>query len=336
MNDKIYPLTFTPVLRDYIWGGRRLETLFSRQLPPGITAESWEISGYEGYSTYVDSGYWEGVALPDVMTDLGVDLLGHNSVEMLARHRFPLLIKLLDAHRDLSVQVHPDDAYASEHEGGELGKTEMWTVLYADPGAEVIYGLTPGTTRETLREAIERGTLEQHLYRLPIQAGDSLLVSAGTVHALLAGAVVAEIQQNSDMTYRLYDWGRVGADDKPRPLHINKALDVIDYAKVRPGKIEPQVLREDASLRHLLLADTGRFVTEQVHMQAGGEFVGHCTGETFEIWGCLNGSAEVRWLGEPVRLDAVRFVLLPAVLGEYAVHANQPCTLLRTYVGREQ
>ncbi|MHB0857314.1 MAG: type I phosphomannose isomerase catalytic subunit [Anaerolineae bacterium] len=334
MNDKTYPLTFEPVLRDYIWGGRRLETLFGRRLPPGITAESWEISGYEGYATRVDSGYWEGVGLPDVMEDLGLDLLGHNSVEMLARHRFPLLVKLLDAHRDLSVQVHPDDAYALEHEGGELGKTELWTVLHADPGAQVIYGLNPGTTRESLRAAIESGTLEEHLYRLPIQGGDSLLVAAGTVHALLSGAVVAEIQQNSDATYRLYDWGRLGDDGKPRPLHIDKALDVIDYTQVQPGKIEPRVLSEGTNARRLLLADTEKFAMEQIALQPGGEFVGRCNGESFEIWGCLHGSVEVRWLGEPVQLDAVRFALLPAMLGEYAIHAEQPSTLLRTYVGR--
>jgi len=234
---EIYPLEFTPVFQDYIWGGRRLATLFGRQLPDGIVAESWEISGHAKAATSVVGGRWDGKSLPEVLDALGEVLVGTDARDCLARGRFPLLVKLLDAHRDLSVQVHPDDAYAAVHEGGELGKTEMWYVLYADPGSELIYGLAQGVTPATLAEALQRGAVETQLHRLPIHAGDLFYIPAGTVHALLAGAVVVEIQQNSDATYRLYDWGRLGDDGRPRPLHVDKALEVIDWGRrARQGR----------------------------------------------------------------------------------------------------
>ncbi len=247
---KIYPLTFTPVLRDYIWGGRRLETLYGRELPAGIVAESWEISGHPVASTAADAGYWAGQALPAIQAALGEKLTGSRAAWALARAKFPLLVKLLDANQDLSVQVHPDDAYALAHEGGELGKTEMWYVLHADPGAELILGVRPGTTREAFRAALEAHRLETVLQRVPIRPGQAVSIPAGTVHALLAGTVMSEIQQNSDATYRVDDWGRVGADGKPRPLQVDKALDVIDFdpptpqswgGSSRPARLLPQL-----------------------------------------------------------------------------------------------
>jgi mannose-6-phosphate isomerase len=232
-ND-IYPLTFEPVFRDYIWGGRNLETRFGRALPPGIVAESWDISGHPSSSTRVDHGPMARLTLPEVQAHLGTALVGTRSRWATDRDKFPLLVKLLDANRPLSVQVHPPDAYALEHENGELGKTEMWYVLYAKPSAQLVYGLSQKTTAEAFRLALQDGTLNEYLHYLSIQQGDAIFVPTGTIHALLEGAVVAEIQQNSDTTYRVYDWGRVGADGKPRPLHIDKALDVINFDMVRP------------------------------------------------------------------------------------------------------
>jgi mannose-6-phosphate isomerase len=242
-DPQVYPLTFTPVLRDYIWGGRRLETLYGRGLPPGIVAESWEISGHPAAPTVADAGYWTGQSLPAILAELGERLVGTRGGWALQRQKFPLLVKLLDAEQDLSLQVHPDDAYALVHEDGELGKTEMWYVLHAKPGTELILGLQPGTTREDFATALQHATrntqhandelLEALLRRIPVQAGQAIAIPAGTVHALLAGTVVTEIQQNSDTTYRVYDWGRVGTDGKPRALHVEKALDVIDFGPPR-------------------------------------------------------------------------------------------------------
>jgi len=329
---EIYPLEFTPVFQDYIWGGRRLATLFGRQLPDGVVAESWEISGHAKAATNVVGGRWDGKSLPEVLDALGEALVGTDARDCLARGRFPLLVKLLDAHRDLSVQVHPDDAYAAVHEGGELGKTEMWYVLYADPGSELIYGLAQGVTPATLAEALQRGEVETQLHRLPIHAGDLFYIPAGTVHALLAGAVVVEIQQNSDATYRLYDWGRVGDDGRPRPLHVDKALEVIDWAMVTPCPTEPSLLGEGAGYRRWLLTDDPRVTVEKIEMDPGSEWQDACDGSTFQIVGCIAGDARLAWAGEPQSLPSISWRLLPAALGAYTLRAQAPSVLLRAYV----
>lgn len=329
---EIYPLRFAPVFQDYIWGGRRLATLFGRQLPDGIIAESWEISGHAKAATKVVGGVWDGQSLPDVLRALGEDLVGSSARECLARGRFPLLVKLLDAHRDLSVQVHPDDAYAAAHENGELGKTEMWYVLHADPGSELIYGLAPGVTRPSLEAALRRNDVETQLHRLPISAGDLFYIPAGTVHALLAGAVVVEIQQNSDATYRLYDWGRVGDDGQPRPLHIDKALDVIDWDMVAPTPTAPTLLDQGAGFRRWMLTTDPRVTVEKLELDAGITWRGVCDGSTFQIIGCIQGDARLEWAGEPQALQAISWRLLPAVLGEYTLRPQAPSVLLRAYV----
>jgi mannose-6-phosphate isomerase len=327
----LYPLTFEPVFRDYIWGGRNLETLLGRALPPGIVAESWEISGHPSSPTPVEAGPLAGRTLPQVLDLWGEALVGTCSRWATARGKFPLLVKLLDANRPLSVQVHPPDAYALAHEDGELGKAEMWYVLHARPGAELIYGLSQETTPGAFRAALESGDLGRYLHRLPVQQGDTLLVPTGTLHALLEGIVVAEIQQNSDTTYRVYDWGRMGADGRPRTLHVDKALDVIDFDMVRPQAAEAVTVDVKRGLARAELARCPYFVVERVDLESGARFEGRCDGTTFEIWGSVSGSARVEWAGDPVALPAVRFVLLPAALGEYGVWGKEPATLLRVY-----
>jgi len=326
---RICPLTFTPVLRDYLWGGRRLETLYGRALPPGIIAESWEISGHPVAATTADAGYWAGQSLPAIQAELGEQLTGSRAAWALARGKFPLLVKLLDANQDLSVQVHPGDAYALAHEGGELGKTEMWYVLHADPPAELILGLQPGTTRESFRAALEEAQLGRVLRRVPIQPGDAVAVPAGTVHALVRGTVVTEIQQNSDTTYRVYDWGRVGADGAPRPLHVEKALGVINFAGTPAGVATPRPLTGSAGVRRVELVRNAYFVVEELTLAAGAAYTGVCDGSTLEIWGCVAGQVAVTWDGVPAALPAIRYALLPAVLGEFHVTARVPSTCLR-------
>ncbi len=332
MNKNIYPLTFTPVFRDYIWGGRNLEQL-GRTLPPGIVAESWEISGHPSSPTPVANGPLAGKTLPDVLNLLGEDLVGRHSRAMLARGKFPLLIKLLDANQPLSVQVHPNDEYANIHEQGELGKTEMWYILQAEPGAYLIYGLKPGVTRESFRQALEAGQLESCLHRLPVKAGDAVFIPIGSVHAIMAGIVLAEIQQNSDTTYRVYDWNRLGANGKPRPLHVANALDVINFEQVEPSLATPQLLEDNNGLRRELIVSCPYFKVERVTFKrAGVAFKGCNDGRTFEIWGMLSGQGQVNWAGEPLELSAVRFTLLPAALGNFEIKASAPSLMLRTYV----
>lgn len=333
MNEYIYPLTFEPVFRDYIWGGRKLETLLGRDLPPGIVAESWEISGHPSSPTQVNNGPLAAKTLPEALDLLGLELVGSRSQAMLARGKFPLLIKLLDANQPLSVQVHPADAYAQAHENGELGKTEMWYILRAEAGARLIYGLKPGVTRASFRAALEAGNLETCLHQLPVKAGDSVFIPAGSVHAIMEGIVLAEIQQNSDTTYRVYDWNRVGADGRPRPLHVDKALEVIDFEQVEPGPFSPRLLEQSDGLRRELITTCPYFNVERLTLvRPGAVFKGQCDGRTFEIWGTMSGQTRISWRGQPLELPAVRFSLLPAALGAFEVEATAPATLLRVYV----
>lgn len=333
MNDKtVYPLTFDPVLRDYIWGGRNLEKLFGRALPPSNVAESWEISAHAVSATPVNAGALRGKTLPEVLTLWGEKLVGTRYRAAAQRNVFPLLIKLLDAQRDLSVQVHPDDAYARAHENGEQGKTEMWYVLWAQPHAQLIYGLRAGTTKESFRRAIEEKTLETRLHYLDIKAGDVIFVPPGTIHALLAGAVVAEIQQNSNVTYRVYDWNRVGHDGKPRPLHVAQALEVINFDMVEPCAAPRIPLEVTAGLARAELARSTHFIVEEIKLRAGAVYRGVCDGSTMEIWGCIEGNCALEWAGEPIDVARVQFVLAPATLGEFGIRAARDSTLLRVYL----
>ena len=333
MTKTLYPLTFSPVFQDYIWGGRNLGTKLGRKLPPGIVAESWEISGHPDAPTAVENGPLAGQTLPQLLETWGEQLVGSHSREMLACNKFPLLIKLLDANKPLSVQVHPEDDYARIHENGDLGKTEMWYILHAEPGAELIYGLRANVTPQIFREQLEAGTLETCLHRLPVKAGDAVFIPAGSIHAILEGIVLAEIQQNSNTTYRVYDWNRTGSNGKPRPLHVDKAMDVINFAQIEPGPYIPEVVETGPGFERTIISKSRYFVVEKLTFeQAGRSFEGNCNGSTFEIWGVLQGQSQVAWAGEPLSAQAVKFILLPAALGQFKVSTQEPSVLLRAYV----
>ncbi len=225
--ERIKPFILEPVLMEKIWGGRRLETLLGKKLPPGKYGESWEVSTHRNGINRIATGDFKGTYLDRLIASDPEKLLGEGILSKGIRD-LPILVKFIDATNMLSVQVHPDDEYAMFHEN-DRGKTEAWYILHADEDAQLIYGLKEGTTREKLRKSIEEGRMEEHLRYVSIERGDVLFVPAGTVHAILGGVVLLEVQESSDSTYRLYDWNRVGFNGKPRPLHIEKALDVIDY-----------------------------------------------------------------------------------------------------------
>lgn len=324
---ELYPMLFRPALKDYIWGGRNLETQLGRVLPEGIVAESWEIAAHEDGEAIVINGRFAGLPLSAVHRLLGLDLIGRNNEWAQARGKFPLLVKLLDAQEKLSVQVHPDDEYAQAHEGNELGKTEMWVVLNAEPDAELILGVRRGTTPARFRQAIADGTLEQHLHTVAIRQGDAICVPSGTVHAILGGSLIAEIQQNSNTTYRVYDWNRA-QHGVARTLHIDKALDVINFERVEPTLQPAQFVAEADGVRRERLCANRYFTTERVEFETGSIFQGECDGRTLEIWGAITGQVVIN----PVELNAVQFTLLPAALGPFSVRATGPAVCLRTYV----
>ena len=326
--DMIYPLQFIPVFKDYIWGGRNLEKL-GRRLPKGVNvAESWEIAAHEDGMTRVENGPLSGMTLQKVFEMLGEDLVGSRNKWAIERGKFPLMVKLIDANQPLSVQVHPDDAYAREIEDNVQGKTEMWIVLDAQPDTEIIYGLTEEISPESFRKAIMDGTLEKYLNQVPISKGDHICVPSGTLHAILDGAMILEIQQNSNITYRVFDWNRVGEDGQPRQLHVTEALDVINFSQVRMSLPTPIKHLETKTMQSERLCQNEYFTTDRLTLQPGASYSGMCDGRTFEIWGVLSGSARIA--GQV--MGGVSFILIPAALGPFEVTAISETQVIRTFV----
>lgn len=236
MNDGNMPLLLRPSGKDYLWGGSRLNDEFEKGINLSPVAETWECSTHPDGPSYVVGGEFAGMKLAEVL---------RNHPEYLGeRHRgmteLPILIKFIDAKKDLSVQVHPTDEYAREHEKGQLGKTEMWYVLDAGRDAKLVYGLKRDSSEAEMRKAIANGTLMNYLQQVPVRKDDLFFIEAGTIHAIGAGTLVAEIQENSNLTYRMYDYDRTRKDGKKRELHIDKALKV---AKLKSSTEPRQPLR---------------------------------------------------------------------------------------------
>ncbi len=307
--DTLPPLSFSPVYKDYIWGGDRIPRVFGRAAGPGIYAESWEVSDRPEGMSVVAAGPLAGTTLRGLIEAHGQALLGRR----VAGKVFPLLIKLIDAKETLSVQVHPDNEGSARH-GGEP-KTEMWYVLDAAPGACVYCGLREGVTPEAFVSAVAGETVEELLIKVPVKAGDAIFVPGGRVHAIGAGCLLLECQQNSNTTYRVYDWGRVGQDGKPRDLHIAQALQVIrwnDHAaplavprlvESGPGFARSDVVtspyfrmeRWDLSGAARMAADDGSFrvlfVPEgEVNVCAGGVTTTLTPGRTLLVPACCAGA----------------------------------------------
>lgn len=251
-----YPLRFQPLLRRYLWGGRRLQTMLGKNIGEETCAESWEIVDRGADQSVVVHGRLAGWTLHQLISRHGPEMLGRHYPQ----ERFPLLLKLLDCQQDLSVQVHPNDQQAAKLDPPDLGKTEAWVVLHADPGSRIYAGLRSGVDRRELERSIAEGCITECLHWFQPNAGDCVFIPAGTVHALGAGLVVAEIQQASDTTFRLYDWDRVGPDGMPRPLHVQQALDVIDY-ETGPVRPEPLPMPDGPAIQRLVECD--KFILER-------------------------------------------------------------------------
>jgi mannose-6-phosphate isomerase len=244
------PLVLRPLYRRYLWGGRRFATALGRELPPGDDyAESWELVDRGADQSLVAAGPLAGATLGTLVRERGGELLGRHA----PRAAFPLLFKFLDACRDLSVQVHPDDARAARLSPPDCGKTEAWYVVAAQPGSRIYAGLRAGVDAAAFTAAVRAGRTAEALHAFEPRPGDCIFIPAGTVHAIGAGLLVAEIQQSSDVTYRLHDWGRTGADGKPRPLHVEAGLE----ATTRLGPVAPvrPTVTTDPAVRRLVSCD---------------------------------------------------------------------------------
>jgi len=226
---KLYPLKFGKVYKDYIWGGRNLDKI-GKELPSsGNVAESWELSCHKNGMSTISNGEYSGMTLEEYINKFGCEAIG-KALPQKDLDKFPLLIKFIDANDSLSVQVHPSDEYAFKNENGELGKNEMWYILSAESEATLVAGVANGVTKESFAEAIKNNTVEECLNYIQVKEGDFINIPDGLVHAIGKGIILAEVQQNSDTTYRVYDYNRVGADGKTRPLHVEKSLETINFS----------------------------------------------------------------------------------------------------------
>lgn len=323
----LYPLLFDPILKEKIWGGSTLQEKYGRKLPSDRIGESWDVACHPNGTSVVANGPLKGMTLRQLIDSYGSQLLGQE-VQKRFGDEFPLLIKLLDATEFLSVQVHPDDEYAALHEGGQPGKTEMWYIIHAQPGASLIYGLVPGTTRQEFEEAVRAGQLEKYLRSVEVQAGDVLYIPAGVVHAIGPGILICEIQQNSDTTYRVYDWNRLGDDGKPRTLHVDKALDVIDFSgRLAKDKLPGLSVEEEGGRRTYYVA-CSYFAVQK--LECHGCMKETADGSKFFTLTAVEGQGEIVYSQGSQPFKAGDSVLIPACLGDYMIKGE--CTIIKAYV----
>jgi len=311
----LYPFTFQPIFKERVWGGRELEKRFHKPLPPKLPiGESWEISDRPDDASVIANGPLAGRDLRWLMENHATGLLGtgHERTE-----RFPLLVKILDARDKLSVQVHPPVAVAAKL-GGEP-KTELWYIAQADPGAELYVGLKRGVTRGQFEAAIRDGTVADCVHRVPVENGDVMFLPSGRIHAIGSGLVIFEIQQNSDTTYRVFDWNRTGLDGKPRQLHVAESLASINFEDFEPLLIKSQYSR-NAVLKVRYLVDDPLFRVDACQVKRGERF--HLRSERVQILGMLRGRMLIGDGEGRVVLDAGKFALLPASLGRVTVVAE--------------
>ena len=308
------PMKLSPVYKDMIWGGSGLREYLHKPIPSEHTGESWEVSAHPSGQSRIAGGPCQGMTLGEAVSSLGADLVG---TEVWKRYgdKFPLLIKFIDAHDKLSVQVHPNDEQAIRLEGaGESGKTEMWYVLHAQPGAKLVYGFKREIAEDELEDSIASGTIESLLNWVDVKAGDTFFIPAGTLHAIGAGILIAEIQQSSDTTYRVYDYNRLGLDGKPRQLHVEKALQVVNRASSM-GEERSDI---DAGVCCPF------FETKRVRFD--GEEAMAVSRERFEILICLEGSG----MANNVEFSNGDVILLPAAMGTCLIKGKG--MLLKTHV----
>ncbi len=328
----LYPLKFTPICKEKVWGGRRLKSVCGRALPEGSRiGESWVISDHGDDVSMVEGGAWAGRSLRELIAEKPREILG-GALAARRPHGFPLLIKLIDASAHLSVQVHPPDDYAAEHEAGEQGKTELWYLMQADEPAELICGFCKTVDRESVARALEKGALLDLLTRISVRAGDAIFVPSGRIHSIGAGTLILEIGENSDVTYRLYDWDRSGPEGGGRPLHLEKGLAVIDFR----DRSEPRISKKWESgdgFRKAHLVNCRHFRTTQFEISGGWSSAR--AGDRFSIISIVGGSGILEYgdSGERITLAGGDSILLPAMLGSYRVCAGAGgCNLLETEV----
>jgi len=318
----LYPLTFHPIFKERVWGGRELERLYQKELPPGKSiGESWEISDRPGDASVIASGPLAGKDLRWLMEHHQAELLG--AARPAAENHFPLLCKILDAREKLSLQVHPPAAKAAELHGEP--KTEMWFIADAAAGAELYVGLKRGVTRAAFEKKVQSGEVAECFHRVPVHAGDAMFLPSGRVHAIGAGLVIFEIQQNSDTTYRVFDWNRVGLDGKPRELHVAQSLASIDFNDFEPALAPSRSAGNEVKVRPLV--NDPLFNVETVEMKS--DAAADLKARQMQIVAAVRGRLEIQSGSVVVKLSAGQFCLIPSSLGQTKVSAKSEAVWLR-------
>lgn len=311
------PLTFYPVYKDYIWGGSRIPARYARTGAPKVCAESWEISAHPDGESIVTHGRYAGQTLAAMTKHFGADLIGTRAAD--SKH-FPLLFKLIDARERLSVQVHPNERNASLVNGDP--KTEMWYVLDAQPNAHLYAGLADNTTPHRLRTAVEKGSAEELLVKFDVRAGEAFFIPGGLVHAIGAGCLIYEVQQNSNTTYRLYDWDRVTPTGDRRPLHIEKSLQAIDWqlSPAQPHNVAREVDTTVIACDFFTLRKRELISTTETRMD----------GTSFHVIFSERGRSTITASGETITLCPGGSCLIPAAAPSYTIEPDGLTSVLIT------
>jgi mannose-6-phosphate isomerase len=318
---KLYPLQFQPILKDRIWGGTKLKTYLNKPITSEITGESWEISTVENDVSVIENGFYEGKSLNELINEFPEQVLGTEVFKRFGK-QFPLLFKYLDAREDLSIQVHPNDELAAKRHNS-FGKTEMWYVMQADDDARVIVGFKEKSSPKEYVQHLENKTLLNILDTKKVKKGDVFFLETGTVHAIGAGTVIAEIQQTSDITYRLYDFDRVDAAGNTRELHVDLALDAINY-----DVVEAQTTYLNAKNKSNKMIDCQYFTTNFIPLN--GKIDCNKNQNSFIVYMCVDGDFELILNKEKYNYKKGDTVLIPAFLTDFQLNGN--ASVLEIYI----
>jgi mannose-6-phosphate isomerase len=329
----LYPYLFEPILKEKIWGGRRLRTMLGKKVPASRrVGESWELADRGKEVSRVAAGPLRGMTLRQLLEAWPREILGDDQALRFAS-RFPLLVKFLDVDQRLSVQVHPPDEFAARHEPGDSGKSEAWVVLRAEKGARVVRGVLPGTTAEDFHAAAQRGAVAPSLNEMDVATGDVIFLPPGTIHAALGGVVLAEVSQNSDLTYRIHDWGQTDVRGRSRPLHLDKAVAVSDFHSLGVSKMPPIPL-PGRDARRRLLVKCEKFTLESIEI-AGKRVRFTQPRDRFSILVVLQGRGSFAFGKDGKRRAPFRngqTFLVPAHLGDFDLVARGRAVFLYVYV----
>lgn len=319
----LYPMRMAPCYKEYLWGGSRLKEKFGKLDAPTVTAESWELAFHASGSSVVAEGEWAGATLGKLAEVDKAAFWGKRC----AGEEFPLIVKLIDAEKDLSIQVHPSDDTALT-QLGERGKTEMWYVVDCEPQAFIYFGFSQKVTREELLARAQDGSICQILNRVPVTRGDVFYILPGTIHAIGAGTLVAEVQQSSDTTFRVCDYGRKGPDGQMRPLHLERAAEVLNYEPIVPQscKVNSGVCFPEFTMAEMFSCPY--FRAYRLDVRRSVELC--CDGGSFQHILCVEGNGDIWFQGRAYRLERGDSYFMPAALGSYEIRGT--CRVLLSQI----